>query len=299
MRYVLLGLIAALTLMGAAIGGLAFYGARLLTRRRLPDTPAMPSDYGLDYADIAFSSRDRLTLRGWFIPATSPCGTVIFCHGHNGSMDPDLKYVPAFHNRGYNVLMFDFRAHGRSDGTLVSMGCLERWDLLAAVNWLRERGIHRLGVIGFSLGGRVAISTAPQTDAIVAVVSDGGPATMLEAVAAGSRERSLPQGLAVLVARLTLWLAERQVGCDFSEADAVQWVPQLGARALFLIHGGRDPYVSTATVKALFAAAGEPKELWIVPQAGHRQVADHFPDEYLDRVIGFFDRYLAQEVRQN
>jgi fermentation-respiration switch protein FrsA (DUF1100 family) len=285
-------------LIGCSVGGLALYGAQMLTRRRQPDASASPGHYGLHYKDVAFSSRDGLTLRGWFIPATAPCGTVIFCHGHGGSMDPDVQYVPAFHERGYNVLMFDFRAHGRSDGNLVSMGSLEQRDLLGAVDWLCSRGSQRVGVLGFSMGGRVAISTASQTEAIVAVVSDGGPVTLLEAVAAGSRERGLPGFLASLVARLTLWLAGRRVGCDLSQADAVYCIPQLAPRALMLIHGGRDPYVSTSAVEALFAAAGEPKELWIVPDAGHRQVHEHCPDEYLERVIGFFDRHLAQGTRQ-
>jgi fermentation-respiration switch protein FrsA (DUF1100 family) len=65
-----------------------------------------------------------------------------------------------------------------------------------------------------------------------------------------------------------------------------------------LIHGERDPYVSTAAVEGLFAAAGEPKELWIVPEADHRQVDKLQPDEYLGRVIGFFDRYLAGTRRE-
>jgi fermentation-respiration switch protein FrsA (DUF1100 family) len=292
MRPIFLGLMGSLALVGAVIGGLSFYIARLLTRRRMPDAPASPADHDLDYEDVAFFSRDGLTLRGWFIPATSPRGTVIFCHGHAGSMDPDLKYAPAFHDRGYNVLMCDFRAHGRSDGHLVSMGSLEQQDLLGAIDWLWQRGIERVGVLGFSMGGRVAISTAPQSDAIAVVVSDGGPVTMLDAIAASSKGRGLPSFLAVPVAWLTLWLAGRRVGCNLSDADAIHWVSRLTPKALLLIHGGRDPYVSTAAAKALFAAAGEPKELWIVPQAGHREADKLRPDEYLERVIGFFDRYL-------
>jgi fermentation-respiration switch protein FrsA (DUF1100 family) len=293
MRYIFLGFIGVLAFVASVVSGLVLYSARVLTRRRVPDAPASPADYGLHYEEVAFPSRDGLTLRGWFILAASPRGTVIFCHGHAGSMDPDLKYAPAFHDRSYNVLMFNFRAHGGSDGHLVGMGSLEQQDLLGAVDWLRERGFKRLGVLGFSMGGRVAISTAPQTDAIAAVVSDGGPVTILEAIAAGSRERGLPGFLAVPVAWLTLWLAGRWVGHKLANADAVRWVPQLPPCALMLIHGGRDPYVSTAAVKGLFAAAGEPKELWIVPEAGHRQVDKLQPDEYLGRVIGFFDRYLA------
>ena len=295
MRGILWGVAGFLALVGGTIGGLAFYGARVLTRRRAPDTPASPADYGLYFQDITFPSRDGLTLCGWFIPAESPRGTVIFGHGHAGSMDPDLRYAPTFHDRGYNVLMFDFRAHGRSDGRLVSMGSLEQLDLLGAVDYLRGRGIERLGVLGFSMGGRVAISTAPQTEAIAAVVSDGGPATILEAIAAGSREQGLPGFLALPVARLTLWLAGRWIGCNLSDADAIYWASRLSPRALFLIHGGCDPYVSTVAVEALFDAAGEPKELWIAPKAGHREVDELHPDTYLERIIGFFDRYLATD----
>lgn len=293
MWYILIGF---LVLVGGIVGGLAFYGAHVLTRRRAPDAMASPADHDLNYEDVVFASRDGLTLRGWFVPAISPRGTVIFCPGHAGSMDPDLKYAPAFHARGYNVLMFDFRAHGRSDGNLVSMGSLEQQDLLGATDFLRRRGIGRLGVLGFSMGGRVAISAAPQTEAIAAVVSDGGPVTILEAVAAGSRQRGLPGFLAVLIARLTLWLAGRRVGCNLSEADAPRWVSRLAPRALLLVHGGRDPYVSTVAVQALFAAAEQPKELWIVPEAGHRQADELQPDEYLARVIGFFDRHLADDA---
>jgi fermentation-respiration switch protein FrsA (DUF1100 family) len=297
-KRVWLGALGLAALAGGAIGALAFYSARQLTRRRTPDAPSTPADLGLAGEPVAFPSRDGLTLRGWFIPAASPRGTVIFCHGHAGSMDPDLQYAPAFHRRGYNVLAFDFRAHGRSEGETVSMGALERLDLLGAVDWLSRQGIDRAGVLGFSMGGRVAIRTAPETEAIVAVVSDGGPATLLEAVSAGARERGLPAFLSDPATRLALWLAGRQAGCDLAEADAARWVARLSPRALMLIHGGRDPYVSTRAVRGLFAAAGEPKELWIVPQAGHRQVDRLRPEEYRERVIGFFDRHLAEGQKE-
>jgi len=297
---VLAGLAGLAALIGGLVGGLALYGARALTRRHPPDALASPADYDLAYEDVTFASRDGVTLRGWFIPAASPRGTVVFTHGQSGSMDPDLEYVPAFRASGYNVLMFDFRAHGRSDGKLASMGLLEQLDLLGAVDFLQQRGIERLGVLGFSMGGRVAIGAAPQTEAIVAVVSDGGPVTLFEAVVAGFTERGIPRLLAAPAVRLAIWLAGRRVGRRLSEADALHWAPRLAPRALLLVHGERDPYVSTAAVQALFAAAGEPKELWIVPQAGHRQVDDQRPEEYRARVIGFFDRHLAGEPqRQN
>jgi dipeptidyl aminopeptidase/acylaminoacyl peptidase len=276
------------------IGAISLYGASQLIRRRVPDPSSDPAQYGLPYEEVAFSSRDGLTLRGWFIPAPEVRGTVVFCHGHAGSMDPDVKYAPAFHERGYNVLMFDFRGHGRSEGQHVSMGYYERQDLLAAVDYLERRGIDRVGVLGFSMGGAVAMATAPHSEAIRAVVSDGGFARLSDTIAAGVREKGLPGFLASLVGYLIVWLMGLHLGCSPGEADPIRWVDKIAPRALFIIHGALDPFVAVEEARELYAAASEPKEIWIVPEAGHRQADRHHPEEYRHRVLAFFDQWLAR-----
>jgi dipeptidyl aminopeptidase/acylaminoacyl peptidase len=275
------------------IGAVSLYGSSQLIRRRVPDPPSDPAQHGLTFEEVTFPSRDGLTLRGWFIPAPEARGTIVFCHGHAGSMDPDVKYAPAFHERGYNVLMFDFRGHGRSEGQHVSMGYYERQDLLGAVDYLRGRGIDRVGVLGFSMGGAVAMATAPHTEAIRAVVSDGGFARLSDAITAGVRERHLPGFLASLVGYPILWLMGLRLGCSLGGADPIRWVDEIAPRALFIIHGALDPFVTVADARELYAAASEPKEIWIVPEAGHRRADRHYPDEYRHRVLAFFDQWLA------
>jgi len=280
---------------GGVVLGIGLYGANELIRRRTPNVYTDPADYGLAYENVEFVARDGIRLRGWFIPADSgrmAKGTVVFCHGHAGSMDPDIQYAPWFHQAGYNVLMFDFRGHGRSDGQRVSMGALERLDLLGAVDYLRGRGIERVGVLGFSMGGVVAMSTAPHCEAVAAVVSDGGFSRLERAVAAGARERGFPALFTPLFGRVVVWLAGLRLGLRLAEADPVRWVDKIAPRALFIIHGGCDPYVSVEEARELYRRAGEPKELWIVPEAPHRQVDVHRPEEYRQRLLGFFDRWL-------
>jgi dipeptidyl aminopeptidase/acylaminoacyl peptidase len=276
------------------IGAISLHGSSQLIRRRVPDASSDPAQYGLTYEEVTFSSRDGLTLRGWFIPALEARGTVIFCHGHAGSMDPDVKYTPAFHKRGYDVLMFDFRGHGRSEGQHVSMGYYERQDLLGAVDYLRSRGIDRVGVLGFSMGGAVAMATAPHTEAIRAVVSDGGFARLSDAVTAGVRERGLPGSLASLVGYLITWLMGLRLGCSPSGADPIGWVDKIAPRALFIIQGALDPFVTVEKARELYAAADEPKDIWIVPEAGHRQADRYYPEQYHHRVLAFFDQWLAK-----
>lgn len=276
------------------IAAVSLHGSSQLICRRVPDAPSDPAQYGLTYEEVTFPSRDGLTLRGWFISAPQAGGTVVFCHGHAGSMDPDVKYVPAFHERGYNVLMFDFRGHGRSEGQHVSMGYYERQDLLGAVDYLQSRGIDRVGVLGFSMGGAVAMATAPHSEAIRAVVSDGGFARLSNAVAAGVRERGLPDLLAPLVTHPIIWLMGLGLYCSPSEADPIRWVDKIAPRALLIIHGALDPFVTVEQARELYAAAGEPKEIWIVPEAGHRQVDRRHPEEYRHRVLAFFDQWLME-----
>jgi dipeptidyl aminopeptidase/acylaminoacyl peptidase len=284
-------LLAAVVLIMAAV---SLYGASKLMRRRVPDPPSDPAQYGLTYEEVAFPSRDGLTLRGWFIPAPEARGTVVFCHGHAGSMDPDLKYAPVFHERGYNVLMFDFRGHGRSEGQHVSMGYYERQDLLGAIDYLQSQGIDCVGVMGFSMGGAVAMATAPRTGAIRAVVSDGGFARLSDTIAAGVREQGLPGLLTSLVGHLILWLMGLRLGCFLSEADPIRWVDKIAPRALFIIHGALDRFVAFEEARELYVTAGEPKEIWIVPEAGHRQADWRHPEEYHHRVLAFFDRWLIE-----
>ncbi len=288
---------------------MAFWGANQLIYPPEPDPEGSPSDYGLPYLEVIFPSRDGLRLHGWFIPSErSPLppladddwsgdskGTVIFCHGRFGSKDPDLKYAPFFREAGYNTFLFDFRGHGRSEGEYSSFGYYERLDLLGAIDLLQSKGISRFGVLGFSLGGVVGIATAAQSRPIVAVISDGGFAEVRKVVEAGSRRKGFPTLLAALIVPLMLWIAGRRLGCDLSEADSLRWVDKITPRALLLIHGAEDPYVSVEDVRRLNDAAGEPKELWIVSEAGHRQVDEVRPAEYRRRVLGFFDRYLASE----
>lgn len=286
-------LIAALAVTILIAGAVGLYGSQQITKRRTPDVRTDPADYGLSYEEVAFQSRDGLTLRGWFIPAEKPSGTIVFCHGHGGSMDPDIEYAPAFHDHGYNVLMFDFRGHGRSKGQRVSMGYYERLDLLGAVDYLQSRGIDRVGVLGFSMGGAVAISTAPQSDAIHAVVSDGAFARLGSAIASGVRERGLPNWVAAWVSTLIICVASLRLGAWLPRADPICWVDKIAPRALLIIHGGLDPYISLAEVQELYAKAGEPKELWVAPEAGHRLVDKQEPDEYRAKLLAFFDKWLC------
>jgi len=282
----------------AGLGLVATLSLRRMTQRRRPDPPADPEALGLQYEDVAFRARDGLLLRGWFLPALGvpeDGPTIVFCHGHSGSMDPDLQYVPSLQQAGFHVLMFDFRAHGRSEGNQVSMGYRERWDLLGAVDHLRDRGIEHIGVLGFSMGGAVAILTAAECPHIRAVATDGAFARFLPALVAGTREAGLPDPLAQLAGRLTQAMAAWRLGLPLEKAQPIREVHRLAPRPLLIIHGGQDIYAPLEEVLALYGAAGWPKTLWLVGEARHRQVDRARPEAYRRRLTEFFQQALDVE----
>ncbi len=268
--------------------------SQYIIQRRHPDKPDSPARYGLPFEEVEFKSRDGITLRGWFIPAPQAKGTVIFCHGHAGSMDPDLKYAPWFHSSGFNVLMFDFRGHGRSGGDRISMGYFERLDLLGAVDFLKGRGLDNIGVLGFSMGGAVAITTAAGEPSIKAVACDDTFARLLGVLIRGIgvvNPALRPAGF--VAGPLALLFASLRLGAWLPSADPIRWVARISPRPLLLIHGEKDVFISTSEILALYRTAGEPKDLWIVPGAGHRNADELYPEEYRERVVGFFERWLG------
>ena len=276
-----------------ALGAFSWIAAGRVLQRPEPDAYANPGTYGLPFEPVSFPSRDDLTLRGWWIPKEEAKGTIVLCPGALGSVHSDLVYAPWLHEAGYNLLLFDWRGRGRSDGAVASLGVLERRDLLGALDWVKERGIPRVGLLGFSMGGAVAISTAPVTDAVAAVVADGTFARVRDALINGIA-RQYPPAVAEVLGRLLLPAMSLRLGADVTLVDPIRWVRFLRA-PLLLIHGGRDEYVSAESAHELYAAAREPKEFWFVPEAGHREVYELRPQEYRERVLGFFARWLSSE----
>lgn len=259
--------------------------------RRVPLTEKhTPDEYGLQFEPIEFKTRDGLTLRGVWIPVPRSEKAIVILHGYQGSYDPDLWRVPALHGAGFNTLLFDFRAHGRSDGKWMTFGYKERWDVLGAIEFLHKRGMRQIGLLGFSYGGINAILTAAINPDIGAVISDGGPTRWITGAAGWARNKRLPVWLIKALAKLFFSVTSLFVGANLFRYEPVRWVDKISPRPILFIHGDQDQYCTD--FDDLYTAAREPKELWRLPDAGHTTASLLYPEEHLQRVIDFFARYL-------
>lgn len=252
-----------------------------------------PGHLGLEYRDVSFVSEDGVTLVGWWIPAAGSTRTIICLHGYAGSCDPDLKYAPELHKAGYNLLYFDFRAHGRSWGKITSIGALEVEDCRAAIKYALEQGSTAIGLIGFSMGGRVALlTTAQHPQGVQAVISDGGPARLTTAIAGDIAKRRLPRFLSfpissIIVLGMCLW-----TGKFLFAREPYHQCARIAPLPVLFIHGGKDPHTSAAELRHMEEAAGKNASAWVIAQAGHRDAEDFVGGEYLERVLAFYKQFL-------
>lgn len=238
------------------------------------------------YENVKFSTRDGLTLKGWYVPSRNGAA-VIAAPGRAGSQRPARMLV----HHGYGVLLFDRRGEGKSDGDPNEFGWSGATDLDAAVTYLEHRRDvrgGRIGGIGLSVGAETLLQAAAQSHGLKAVVSDGAGSRSVreDASLAGWRNwAEVPTSMVVSagVALFSNRLPPPQLNA---------LVARIAPRPVLFIYGEHDqPNVRGLTPK-YYRNAGDPKELWRVPGAGHTGGIDARPREYERRVTRFFDRAL-------
>lgn len=249
------------------------------------------TELGIPYKDVAFSTTDDLTLRGWFIPVEQPdAPAILYAPATAHDQRSGLSLVPAFHAAGYNVLLFSYRGHALSDGDKwgFTYGDAESQDLDAAVRFLREtKDIRRIGAIGHSVGAVSSILSAARNPRIGAVVAVAPFNCIAEAW-----HTSRPALVPPFILDFTLWLSEKRKGFNREEICPLKAVHRIAPRPLLVIHGTKDRRITEAQVRRLFAAAQEPKTLWLVEGATHGGIRDPVLDELAPDVIAFFDAAL-------
>lgn len=255
-----------------------------------------PSKFGLKYEDISFGTTDGVGLKGWFIKGNGKgeLPTLIICHGLGANRSDFTELAAGLSRGGYNILLFDFRGHGESDRKASSFGYLEQNDLIGALKYVKSReGVDRkrIGVYGFSMGGAVAILVASKTDEIKAVISDSSYTSLREQGKGLFKDSFLPS---FLFLPPLIWMYEVVFHVDADEMSPVSAVSKMSPRGVMVIGGGADEQMPSSDAMRLFAAANEPKELWLIPGAVHGGTIYMSGDEYGKRVLRFMDMYIKK-----
>jgi len=230
---------------------------------------------------------DGLELAAWYVPPRNDA-LIILLGGLGSGRDAMLREGAILAQHGYGLLMPDYRACSNREGGS-TLGYLEALDLHEAVGWaLEQPEVDQVGVLGFSVGGVTAIFAAAEDKRIEAVVAEGGFADLAADLSGESQGGDL---IARIVYTLNPFLFRLQTGVDPSTVNPLSVIDQISPRPLLLIYGEHE--ADSGGAEQQISAAGDPKELWIVPDCGHGGYVDVAPEEWERRVVGFFDEALG------
>jgi dipeptidyl aminopeptidase/acylaminoacyl peptidase len=297
------------------LGGVAWIGSERTIHPKPGNEPSL-QEYPLPVERIEFQAPDGTKRVGWFIPgrtvepssvvvgfipehgpgSQSPLrATVLILSGYGGTKAGMLRHANFLHERGFNTLVFDFRNRGESEGSAVTLGYYEQDEALAALGYLKTRpdvDPQRIGLLGASMGAATAILAAARSEDFRAVVADS-PFKSAESVVGQSFQHfiNLPP---FPYAPITLQILAWRTGITPKNIVPLAVVDRISPRPLLLIHGTGDTTINYEASKQLYERAGEPKELWLIPDIGHTQGMQKAPEEYAERVSAFFDRWLPQ-----
>lgn len=233
---------------------------------------ATPATVGLAYEDVWLSVQPG-QVNGWWVPATPDAPVLLYLHGNGSNLGDLVNRVKRWHDLGMAVFLIDYRGYGRSWGVFPNEESVYA-DAEAAWQSLIQRQIpsKRVVIYGQSIGGAVAMELAVRHPEAAGVIVESSFTSMRDMVT-----RTVPTFLLPTNFLLTQ---------HFDSLSKVRWLKI----PILLIHGTADDTIPARMSQALFAAAPHSKQLLLIPDADHNNVAQMGGTLYLQAVQQFVER---------
>jgi uncharacterized protein len=266
------------------------YQSALEEMRPGPSQAKLPPDLPFSVEAVTFPGGGGLKLAGWYVPSQNGA-TVILLHGYGGNRADMLWHAGILVRAGYGVLMYDERASGESEGDHRSYGWEDPADVGGALDYLE--GMHgtdtgRIGIAGCSIGGQIALQGAVKYPQVAAVWADGpSPVT--------TSDMRLPPGwfnlLVTPANHVVDWFTALKLGMQVPPA-MIKTIGTIEPRPVMMVAGGKtQPLIGSEAYYIEFMAqhGGAHTQSWVIPEAVHCDGPILRPQEYADRLVGFFD----------
>lgn len=254
-----------------------------------------PLEYGAEqYETVLIHTEDGITLTGWYVlPQETPGAVIVLLHGGRGDRRGTLWHAQQFIQAGYGVLLYDQRAMGESTGEMASFGWLDGSDLLRIMEYLASRpevDPERIGVVGLSLGGHIALNAAYlEPDRISALWLDGVNAQRIEdfPIANNNGER-----FATVINGLILKMAEFHLGRSAPPAFR-HILAELHQPQIMLVASGLEDFEHRVNQKYR-GLVGANTQIWFIENAWHVGGPGVIPNEYSRQMLEFFRTSLEK-----
>ena len=220
-------------------------------------------------------------------PVAGSRKTMVFSHGITWSLYGMIKYAGMFYRRGWNVLVYDLRHHGRSGGKNTTFGYYEKYDLKAVVDWAFERLGEggEVATMGESLGASTTLQHAAIDPRIAFAIADCSYSMLDDLLAYRQKAQyHLPRLPFLPLANLFCKLL---TGMTFDKASPLPCIPDIET-PIFFIHGQEDDYIPPGMSEAMYEAKQKGvRKLYLAPNAGHAQSYWNNRQEYEQKVAEF------------
>lgn len=232
-------------------------------------------------------TEDGVPIDAVHLPGPRDLG-IVMAHGFTQSWQrPMVWRIARRFNAGAGVVTFDFRGHGRSGG-LSTLGDKEINDLDVAVHYAREIGYAKVATVGFSMGASVVLRQAGLRRGVDAAVSVSGPGRWFYRGTEPMRKVHFvaEKRLGRMIARHFLHTRISPNGWPTPDpVPPAEAAERISPAPVLIVHGDRDPFFPAEHARQLYAAAREPKELWLIPGFGHAERATD--DSLVDRIAAW------------
>lgn len=253
-----------------------------------------PPPAALNADSVSIATRSTEVVSGWFARGERGRGAVLLLHGVRSDRRHMLARALRLHASGYSVLLVDLPAHGESSGARITFGYREAEGVRASLGFLNDSvGDERIAVVGVSLGAAsfvLADAHWPPS----AVVLESMYSTIDDAVS--NRLRLRGGSFGALLTPLLTWQLPIRLGVSAEQLRPIDRVARLRSPVL-IAAGTADEHTTLAETRRIFAAAPEPKDLWLVDGAAHVDLYDFNPRSYEAKVFGFLAEHLMTKAR--
>ncbi|MBF0494508.1 MAG: alpha/beta fold hydrolase [Candidatus Omnitrophica bacterium] len=220
---------------------------------------------------------------------------VIIAHGFYNNKDTFLfkKMAVAF-GKEYDVIMFDFRGHGKSSDVF-TWTALEHKDLRSIIAYAKENKYSKIGVIGFSLGAAIALVEASSQKTIDSVIAVSSPAD-LGKINFHFWEKDMWRDLMLNMGIKGRGKGVRPGSLSLQKIQPIDIVSKISPTPVLFIHGEKDWIIKPSHSQRLFDAALEPKSIMIIKDGGHAErIFDVYPEQFMKICLDRFSATLIEE----
>lgn len=292
-----------------------FLSNTILFLNRQP-VPKKPRDYGLNFEDIEFISSDDVTLKGWLIPGSlnklivmthvgglTKYGSTVKYRSFSKLYNKEIEFIETarhLHNKGYWVLMFDFRNHGESgrspNGGKTGVGLEEYKDVVAAMNFIKNRDNLRdldIGFVSFCMGANstvVGMSKEPSVFEKVKCMVAVQPISMEVFVRSYAKKI-----LTLFGAKLILPMVKRFVNWrskhPLEKMSPYEYVKDLKVPTLY-VQARNDPWTELTDIQSFYDNTPEPKEFYWIENTKHRFESYSYFQKKPEKMLEWLEKWM-------